>query len=81
MSQLGVVLEEMHGDAVPPNMAGDVLFNPRLLGVFLHDFPRIMLVDRLSSIRDKELIYFLFLDELRASVPHVGSEIVFRLFS
>lgn len=53
MTKVRILFEEMNRDTVPPDMAGDILFDSRSLGVLLHDVPREMLIDGFAPVRNK----------------------------
>ena len=54
VAQVGFVLQQMRGATVPPQMAGDALFDPGEPRVFFDDAAEGVACDRTAALREEE---------------------------
>jgi len=75
MAQVGVVLEQVRRAGVPPQVAGDVLFDSGPARVSLDDMPDAMLANGFARTdRDKERLSLMTFQKFRTD----GFEVVFE---
>ena len=78
MAQVGVVLEQVRGATVPPQVAGDVFFHPQLARVFSqHPFQAVPSDGQPGPVGDEQLVGLVALQQFGPD----GFDVVFQVLT